>query len=151
MDPVRLKPEDRNRPQPGVIAEAAAALITGAIARLVVPFPRLARTLANSPASSPPATADEIEVVRRAIDAWTRRLPIKPKCFSRGLAAVEMLKRRGRSAHLYYGAATFDGRLKAHVWVKSGELDVVGCDIAEDYALLASFPSAEEGNSPQKW
>jgi hypothetical protein len=30
--------------------------------------------------------------------------------------------------------------LKAHVWIKSGPLDVVGCEIADDYALLARFP-----------
>jgi hypothetical protein len=41
---------------------------------------------------------------------------------------------------LYYGAATIEGELKAHVWVKSGERDVVGCEVADEYAQLARFP-----------
>ncbi len=61
-----------------------------------------------------------------------------------------MLRRRKIASTLHYGAASIDGKLKAHIWVRSGALDVVGCDIAGDYALLASFPSAEEGSSPQK-
>ena len=77
----------------------------------------------------------------RAPGSWTRRLPLPPKCFARGLAAVWMLRRRNLRADTFYGAATIDGRLKAHVWVRSGGLDVVGCEIADEYALLARFPA----------
>ena len=35
-----------------------------------------------------------------------------------------------------------DGRLVAHVWVRSGEVDVIGCEGAERYGLLAVFPPA---------
>jgi len=130
---------DPSRPTAPILAEAAAALLAGSTARLVVPFPRLAAALARD-ASATPATPMEVESIRRAIDAWSRRLPIRPKCFARGLAAFAMLKRRGRAVRLYYGAATLDGKLKAHVWVRSGHQDVVGCDIADKYALLATFP-----------
>jgi hypothetical protein len=130
---------DPTRPGAAVLAEAAAALLAGSAARLVVPFRRLAAALARH-GSLTPATPTEVETVRRAIDAWTRRLPVRPKCFARGLAAFAMLKRRGRAARLYYGAATIDGTLKAHVWVRSGDRDVVGCEIADKYALLAVFP-----------
>jgi hypothetical protein len=122
-----------------MLAEAAAALACGSAARLVVPFPRLATALSRHTGTEP-ATPATVETVRRAIDAWTRRLPIRPKCFARGLAAFWMLKRRGFAVQLHYGAAQIDGKLKAHVWVRSGDLDVVGCDIAGDYALLATFP-----------
>lgn len=133
---------DPNRPAPRVLAEAAAALAIGSAARMIVPFPRLAKRLAKGAAFPSPATPAEIETIRRAIDAWTTRLPIRPKCFSRGLAAFWMLRRRGCSARLFYGAATIDGQLKAHVWVRSADLDVVGCEIAGDYALLACFPES---------
>ena len=136
---------DPGRPSYAMLAEAAAALAAGAAARLVVPFPELARRLSAHPGSRADATRAEVEMVRRSLDAWTRRLPIEPKCFARGLAAFAMLKRRGRGVRLYYGAATIDGKLKAHVWVKSGLHDVVGCDIAGDYALLATFPEAPNG------
>ena len=62
-------------------------------------------------------------------------------CFEEGMAAHWMLRRRKITSALYYGAATIDGELKAHVWVRSGELDVIGCENAADYALLARFPA----------
>jgi len=131
---------DPTRPGPVLLAEAALALAAGAAARLFVPFPVLAKRLARRPHVGSCATAGEIRSIRRAIDAWTRRLPVEPKCFARGLAAFAMLSRRGREVSLYYGAATIDGKLKAHVWVKSGDQGVVGCEIADRYALLAVFP-----------
>ncbi len=67
-------------------------------------------------------------------------MPWRTMCFEQGLAAHWMLRRRKRPSTLYYGAATFDGELKAHVWVKSGDRDVVGCENADEYALLARFP-----------
>ncbi|WP_310468701.1 lasso peptide biosynthesis B2 protein [Sphingomonas sp.] len=116
-------------------------LAVAAVAIRLASFRRLAGWIRRPklPLVDPPA--GEIERVRRAIDAWTRRLPWPPKCFARGLAAVWMLHRRGIVAHLSYGAATIAGTLKAHVWVRVGEIDVVGCDDARDYALLAQFPS----------
>jgi hypothetical protein len=77
----------------------------------------------------------------RAIRAWSRRLPWRTMCFEEGMAAHWMLRRRKITSALYYGAATIDGELKAHVWVRSGELDVIGCENAADYALLARFPA----------
>lgn len=129
-----------NRPSWADIAEAAAALGTAALAVRLLPFKRIAaRVQAPSRGSASPPDV-EVERVRRAIDAWTNRLPWPPKCFVRGLAALWLLQRRGIDARLFYGAATIAGTLKAHVWVKAGEIDVVGCDDAPDYALLAQFP-----------
>lgn len=137
-----MSSQDRLRPGWNVLAEAAVALAAGGAARLLVSFAKLAAWLSNDTLRGQPARGEEIEIVRRAIDAWTRRLPIAPKCFARGLAATWMLKRRGLQVQLYYGAAKIDGKLKAHVWVRSGALDVVGCENAGDYALLATFPES---------
>jgi hypothetical protein len=131
---------DPTRPGPTLLAEAGLALAAGAAARLLVPFPVLAKRLALHLQPAPAAAAVEIRPIRRAIDAWTRRLPVEPKCFARGLAAFWMLRRRGMAVQLHYGAATIEGKLKAHVWVRSGDQDVVGCEIADQYALLAVFP-----------
>jgi hypothetical protein len=38
--------------------------------------------------------------------------------------------------------------LSAHVWVKAGEREVVGCEEAVGYAALAAFPSATNEASP---
>ena len=116
-------------------------LAAAALAIRLASFKRLAGWIRTprAPLVAPPA--GEIERVRRSIDAWTWRLPWPPKCFARGLAAVWMLHRRGIAARLSYGAASIAGTLKAHVWVRAGEIDVVGCDDARDYALLARFPA----------
>jgi hypothetical protein len=123
------------------IAEAAAALGAAAVAVRLAPFRKIAAMLAQ-PAGCGRESAAEVDRVRRALDAWTRRLPFPPKCFARGLAATWMLRRRGIRSTLHYGAATIDGKLRAHVWVRSGAFDVVGCDIAGDYAVLATFPDS---------
>jgi hypothetical protein len=53
-----------------------------------------------------------------------------------------MLRRRGISSVLFFGAAP-DGEsgLAAHVWVRSGDFDVVGGKLATRFAVLASFPA----------
>jgi hypothetical protein len=123
-----------------LLAEAAAALAVSATAVTVLPFRRIAAWLSTQAQERRRGEPWEIEQVRRAIDAWTRRLPVAPKCFSRGLGAYWMLRRRGIDAQLCYGAATIAGELKAHVWVKAGGMDVVGCENADEYALLVRFP-----------
>jgi hypothetical protein len=52
-----------------------------------------------------------------------------------------MLRRRGIPSVLYYGAAQDDQTgLSAHVWVRDGDVDVIGCEIAYRFAILAAFP-----------
>jgi hypothetical protein len=42
---------------------------------------------------------------------------------------------------LYYGAALDNGSgLSAHVWVRDGDVDVIGGEIASHYAQLVAFP-----------
>jgi len=137
-----MKASRMSRPDAPLLAEAALALVVGAAATRAVAFRALARRLSRKICDEGAGPSDEVEMIRRAIDAWTRRLPLKPKCFARGLAAFWMLRRRHLSAQLFYGAATIGGELKAHVWVRSGDQDVVGCDIADQYALLATFPES---------
>ena len=52
---------------------------------------------------------------------------------------------------LYYGAAS-DGRddLSSHVWVRDGDVDVIGCEIASRYAQLVTFPAQSCENHPQR-
>lgn len=130
-----------NRPRRRDVIEAAAGIAASAAAIRLLPFRRIASMMAkhNPGAREDP---DEVDRVARAIGAWVRRLPYPPKCFVCALTAVWMLRRRGVASTMYYGAATIDGDLKAHVWVRSGDVDVVGCDNAADYALLATFPES---------
>jgi hypothetical protein len=80
-----------------------------------------------------------IASVVRAVEAWARRMPWRALCMEQGIAAAIMLARRGFPVTLFYGAAMTDGELKAHVWVRSDELDVIGCENASNFAVLSQF------------
>lgn len=124
------------------LAEAGAAMLLASLAIRLLPFATIARSAIGRRRSARPAGAAEIERVRRAVLAWARRLPWRTLCFEQGLAAHWMLRRRALTSTLHYGAATSGGELKAHVWVRSGASDVIGCENAGDYALLATYPPA---------
>ena len=129
------------RPSWPLLIETGLAMIVASAAIRLVPFRRLAGWMGRRPVAGRQAKRDEIARIARAIRAWSSRLPWRTLCFEQGLTAHWMLRRRGLASTLYYGAATLEGHLKAHVWVRSGEGDVVGCEIASDYALLARFPT----------
>jgi hypothetical protein len=79
--------------------------------------------------------------VQGAIFYVWRRFPWKPNCFHRALAAQAMLRRRGVSTTLYYGATTLPERgLTGHVWVQDGPIGVVGHIAAKGFRVLARFP-----------
>jgi hypothetical protein len=76
-----------------------------------------------------------------AIDHAARFLPGDTVCFPRGIAAQDMLRRRGVGTTLYYGAATLpDIGLTSHVWVQDGANGVVGHKESNDYIILARYP-----------
>lgn len=105
-------------------------------------FRRIA-ALAASRTHETSATPAQAQAIARAVTAWGRRVPWRAVCFQQGLAVQLMLRRRGLAAALYYGAAhDAEGQLVAHVWVRSGARDVIGCEGAERYGLLAVFPPA---------
>jgi hypothetical protein len=83
---------------------------------------------------------DRLKRVRWAIIAASRRVPWRALCFEQGLTAQCMLRRRGIASTLYYGAAQGESGLSAHVWVRVDDIDVIGCEAAPRYAVLASFP-----------
>lgn len=121
-------------------AEALSGIAVASIAVRAVPFRRVMRwtRFADQRRPADPASIAEI---RRVTLAAARRVPWRALCFEQGLTAAWMLRRRGFAAELHYGAATINGRLKAHVWVRSGGKDVVGCENSDEYALLARFPN----------
>ena len=132
------------RPSWPLLIETGVAMIAASAAIRLVPFRRLAALIGQAARESSPAQPGEIATITRAIRAWSRRLPWRTLCFEQGLTAHWLLRRRAFASTLYYGAAKRKGILEAHVWVRSGGLDVVGCDVAGDYALLARFPAETE-------
>ena len=125
--------------------EAALWLIGAKVALKFVPFARLAR-LFERPTRGPElrgeARALAISTVRWTIQSTARRLPGHIVCFPRGIAAQAMLRRRGISTTLIYGAATLPGQgLTGHVWVMDGDEGVIGHKKAGDYRELARYGS----------
>jgi hypothetical protein len=84
---------------------------------------------------------NRVRRIRWAISASAARVPWRALCFQQGLAAQLMLRRRGIPSVLYYGAAQDDrDGLSAHVWVRDGDVDVIGGEIADRFTILATFP-----------
>ncbi|WP_443018762.1 lasso peptide biosynthesis B2 protein [Sphingomonas sp. 7/4-4] len=117
----------------------------------MLPFARVGRLASGKGAAlAPPDEASMIAEFRWAITAVARRVPFRAKCFEQGLTAQWMLRRRGIASTLFYGIARDrDRALSAHVWVRSGAFDVVGCDNIADFATVAQFPAARSDTPPQ--
>jgi hypothetical protein len=131
---------DLGRPAaPALLAEAGLAMIGASLAVRLVPFDRLARMLERTAPAAHSADEATAHWIRRSVAAWGRRLPWRAKCFEQGLAAAWMLRRRGLSYSLHFGAANRDDTVVAHVWVMSGEQGVVGCENRDEFAPLARF------------
>ena len=127
-----------------LLAEGILFLAFSSVAIRVLPF-RMVGRLAGWPGfhrteRAPQARVFEAKRIRWAIEAWARRVPWHALCFQKGLAAQLMLRRRGIESVLYYGAAPAECGLSAHVWVRDGDIDVVGGEIAPAFAVLATFP-----------
>ena len=131
---------NRDLPTPPLLlAEAGMAMLAASLMVRLVPFRTLAKGMAGATKERPEAEAEAAYWLRRAILACARRLPWRTLCFEQGLAAHMLLRRRGLASLLHSGAATIDGELRAHVWVTSGQLPVIGCENRDDYGLLARF------------
>jgi len=135
---LRLPCSDRWLPLEATICTAVSGL---AIA--VLPF-RYLGFLAARPISKPEPThqlrMDTVTRIRLAIVFATQHVPWRVRCFQQGLAAQLMLRRRGIPSVLYYGARSDLNGLSAHVWVRDGDIDVIGGEVAYQFAVLATFP-----------
>jgi hypothetical protein len=136
-----------------LIAEAVFYLAFAAVAISFLSFERLGRLASFPVRRPPPLTAtrqQEGKRIRWATRACGGRIPWRAMCFEQGLAAQLMLRRRGIPSTLYYGAAPDRARgVVAHVWVRDRNVDVVGCEIAQNFAVLATFPAP--GRDPDGW
>lgn len=131
-----------------LLAEALALLTFSSVVIALVPFRHVGR-LASWPTRhrAPGDAARLIAEVAWAVEACARRLPWSAVCYQQGLSAQLMLRRRGVASTLYFGAAPDkESGLKAHVWVRAGQSDVVGCELADRFAVLSAFPA--EGPAP---
>jgi hypothetical protein len=134
-----------------MLAEAMLVLAFSSAAIRFLPFARVGKLASGRLGRQRPQPADGlISKVAWAVQACARRVPWRSVCFQQGLTSQVMLRRRGVDSTLYFGAAMrADAALSAHVWVKAGTVEVIGCQEAAGFAVLATFPPAagREANS----
>lgn len=128
-----------------LLSEALAALAVSSVAIRFLPF-RMVGRLASAPLGG--RRGPSVDHVAWAVKAIARRVPWRAVCFQEGLAAHTMLRRRGIDSTLFFGAANKPAQgLLAHVWVKVGDTEVVGCEEAPGFAVLARFPRPQARQS----
>jgi len=134
-----------------LVIEAVACLLLARLALVFIPFPRLARRLGTFvPPTDPRAahaktvtTPDQAIVaadIGWAVTRAARHVPFKAVCLPQAMAARVMLKRRGVSSVMHFGAAKGRTRpLDAHAWLDAAGVEVTGYPIAESFAEVACF------------
>lgn len=125
------------------------AILCLSLARLMLmlPFRWLAPMIGRPEASAPQAatTLSEAEhrsalAIRTALARAPRLLPWHSSCLVCAIAGQLMLRRQRLPSVLHLGARTEPGAaLSAHAWLRCGEVDVVGTEVATEFTPLAAF------------
>lgn len=127
-----------------LLVEALICLAAASVAVRLLPFRKVAalasRRRLSDEAISADAHGQEVSRVRWAVTAVASRVPWRAVCFQKALAAQFLLRRRRLPAMLHYGIRNQDEGLRAHVWVTSNDLPVVGSEVANEYTCVAIFP-----------
>lgn len=127
---------------------AAEALLWLAAARLLVialPFRALARLAERSRTGTDTPAPQTVRKIAWALNAAGARAPWRCKCLERAIGGTIMLRLRRYPATLLLGVArpAPGGELKAHAWLRCGELPVVGEEApVDDYAVVARLSAA---------
>ncbi|HEY4940359.1 MAG TPA: lasso peptide biosynthesis B2 protein [Rhizomicrobium sp.] len=134
-----------------LVVEAVAWLLTARLCLIFIPFPRLARRLGTfapptdrrallAKAPGPDEHARLAGEVSWAVTRSARYAPFKAVCLPQAMAARMMLKRRGVSSVLHFGAAKGqDKPLDAHAWLDAAGVEVTGYPVAKGFAEIACF------------
>ena len=136
---LRLSSSDRL-----LFVEAVIWLGIARLAVLVMPFrwiaPFLGRHMAESPQTTESEQKEIAERISRVVQTVSRHMPWECKCLTQAIACKNMLKRRGLQTTLYLGVAKGgEGNLKAHAWLRSGDMIVTGARGMDQCAVVSTF------------
>lgn len=131
-----------------LLLETTLQLVLARLALRVLPFHWLVRWFqrpARRPELQGAARRLACQEVRLAIDYTNQWLDLNAVCFPRSIAAQTMLRRRGVSTTLYYGAATLpdQGKLVAHVWLQDGDEGIIAHENISQFQILARYAPPE--------
>jgi hypothetical protein len=138
-----------SRRERSALYEAAFCLVCARLL-LLVPFRRVAPFLGRAEpvnAARPvpvPALSEEQRreavAVRRALLRISRHLPWHSSCLVCAIAGRMMLRHRHMPSLLQLGARIDSPvALAAHAWLRSGDVDVSGADVASQYSPIVAF------------
>lgn len=112
----------------------------------ILPFRHIAYRLGEQGRESSsailPNETERAERVRNLLVQVCRRVHWKPSCLVRSLAAMILLRREGLEGTLYLGVARASGELRAHAWVRCGNVFVAGARGHREFNVLNSFTRA---------
>ena len=142
-----LEPAERR-----LLREAGALLVLTRIGLAILPYATLRRALdryagqRRRPGVGSPTITSPDDILRKvswAVGAFSRRTPGPTTCLAQALTAHALLGRLGCPSQLRIGVRergpATPGPLRAHAWVESGGVVVVGdLDDLAEYAVLSA-------------
>jgi len=134
-----------------LVAEACARMLVARVQILIRPFGQLApaigefvpatdpRVIANA-APTTEADAATAKAIRWAVTSAAPFMPFRSVCLQQAMAAHVMLKRRGISSVMHFGArSTAEKPIDAHAWLDAAGVKVTGYPIPSDMGEIACF------------
>lgn len=133
----------------GLLIRLTAAWVLLALFRLltaVLPFPVVRRMLGEDRAGAEPVVETTLGRTERAraiqisavVQAAAARTPWRSDCYPQALAARTFLAARRIPHVVSFGVRRENGELRAHTWVRAGDVPVTGGD-GSRYAEVATF------------
>ena len=125
-----------------LLLAAAIALWAMSAAVHILPFRHIAKFLSLAEGqrsmASTPSSLEVVTSIRWALRTVSARLPWTCTCLSQALAGAILLNRRKLPALLHLGIAKGAER-SAHAWLYSGNAEVAGTEVAQDFVPVAVF------------
>jgi Transglutaminase-like superfamily len=134
-----------------LVTEAVLCLLVARLALIFVPFPKLAGRLGTfvpptdtralrANAVPEPTQAELAREIGWAVRRSAHWVPFRAVCLPQAMAAQAMLRRRGVSSVMRFGAGKgVDKPLDAHAWLDAAGVEVTGYPVAPHMAEIACF------------
>ncbi len=113
---------------------------------IVLPFKRIAPLLGKmkneTPEDNPIKNMAILNKIKIAVLRGSHYSPWRTKCFEQAIAAKIMFKKRSIKSTLYLGVfKDVSNVIRAHAWLKIGNIVITGGPGIERYTVISSFSS----------
>lgn len=124
--------------------EAVLLLFLVRFAIFLLPFrkiaPRLGTNMKKTPEHVPEQSIEILQFIKYSLSRANRLTPWKNRCLVQAIAGKIMLKRRKIPSTLFLGVSKDKGKvLKAHAWLRSGEIILTGEEGREQFKVVSFF------------